>query len=253
MPPRATRASANAKEASAGAAAAAETPGSKRKRRSSQDSPLKVVLPSPSAIAKANNASISASPDKVIGDADHESKRQKLSLKIHVHGAEKPQEVKIEKEIEGALSKEIREGLSVVIARCEFGGPKAFADVQDIIHIFSENLLAPVLYPNPVPARSQFHLPVPPLPPHFPSHAIYNFCASLHSLLLEIEPHGGEAGLVAERWGLMQKTPQGGEWFTGAADAREVEKRKGKESSEHLLEKLAESGVAFGELRNAEE
>ncbi|WWC69449.1 uncharacterized protein I206_103388 [Kwoniella pini CBS 10737] len=231
MAPRSTRASATA--IATAQDAEIETPGSKRKRRSSQDSPLKVVLPSPSAIAKANPSTptstiTSISTEKVNGETDHDSKRQKLSLKIHLHAAEKPrEEVKVEEDIPGALSKEIREGLSVVIAR-----------------ICPE---ATVTYMGKASARAQFHLPVPPLPSHFPSHSIYNFCASLYSLLLEVEPQGSGEGLSAERWALIQKTPQAGEWFTGAADAREVQKRKAKEASGNLLEKLAENGDAFGE------
>ncbi|OCF54114.1 hypothetical protein L486_08308 [Kwoniella mangroviensis CBS 10435] len=259
MPPRSTR-SAN-KEA--------DTPGSKRKRRSSPESPLNVVLPSPASLPKL----ASASPEKVNGDVDHESKRQKLSLKINL-STEKPKDVKEEHPVDGALKKEIRESLSEVIAQMSVDLPPplnnilalwlppSFAQKEentlgyvlkqpsltwdqlvDTIHLFSENLLVPCQYPNPVPARAQFHLPVPPLPSHFPPHIIYNFCASMHSLLLEIEPKGGHDGVSIERWALTQKTPQAGEWFTSAVDSREVQKRKGKDGD--LLESLAAKGDSF--------
>ncbi|WWD01374.1 hypothetical protein V866_008317 [Kwoniella sp. B9012] len=108
MPPRSTR-SAN-KEA--------DTPGSKRKRRSSPGSPLKVVLPSPASLPKL----ASASPEKINGDVDHDSKRQKLSLKINLI-TEKPKDVKEEHPVDGALKKEIRESLSVVIAQMSVNLP----------------------------------------------------------------------------------------------------------------------------------
>nr|XP_019042668.1 hypothetical protein I302_08372 [Kwoniella bestiolae CBS 10118]OCF21598.1 hypothetical protein I302_08372 [Kwoniella bestiolae CBS 10118] len=259
MPPRSSRS----------AAKEAETPGSKRKRQSSPHSPLKVVLPSPSTLPKLS----SASPEKADGDVDHDPKRQRLSLKINLI-TEKPKDVKVDEVVEGAISKQTREALSKVIAQMAVNLPAplnnilalwlppSFAQNQentlgyvlkqpsltwdqlvDIIHLFSENLLVPCQYPNPVPARAQFHLPMPPLPSHFRPHIIYNFCASMHSLLLEIEPRVGNDGVFVERWALMQKTPQAGEWFTSAVDVREVQKRKGEESN--LLESMAERGDAF--------
>ncbi|WRT67150.1 uncharacterized protein IL334_004116 [Kwoniella shivajii] len=59
---------------------------------------------------------------------------------------------------------------------------------------------------------------------------------------MEIQPKNNENGMSAERWALMQKTPQVGDWFTSAVDARQVEKRKGTDLS--LLERLAE-GASF--------
>ncbi|WRT67151.1 uncharacterized protein IL334_004117 [Kwoniella shivajii] len=87
-----------------------DTPGSKRKRQASTDIPLKFVLSSPSSLAKAT----STSPQKTHGDSEHESKRQKLSLKLNVV-SEKPK--KIEEQAKGALDKTVRESLSVVIAQ----------------------------------------------------------------------------------------------------------------------------------------
>nr|XP_031862788.1 uncharacterized protein CI109_001800 [Kwoniella shandongensis]KAA5529860.1 hypothetical protein CI109_001800 [Kwoniella shandongensis] len=224
-----------------GSAREAEMPGGKRKRTPS----LKVVLPSPDSL----HAKI---------DGDHEPKRLRLSLKGKV---------------ETGLPRETRDALAVVISQMAINLPPPINNILtlwlppdfaqkeentlgyvlkqdsltwdqlvDIIHLFSENLLVPCQYPNPVPSRAQFHLPVPPLPPHFPSHGIYDFCAALHSLLLEVEPKGSASGFSAERWALVQKTPQGGEWFTSAVDPREVEKKKGEGS---LLETMAASGTQF--------
>ncbi|WWC90018.1 uncharacterized protein L201_004948 [Kwoniella dendrophila CBS 6074] len=102
MPPRSTR----------GAVKDAETPGSKRKRRTTPEPNLKVVLPSPSASSQA----ASTSPEKANGGVDHEVKRQKLSIKINLM-TEKPKQIEEEKDVQGALSKRIREGLSTVIAQ----------------------------------------------------------------------------------------------------------------------------------------
>lgn len=129
-------------------------------------------------------------------------------------------------------------------------------DVQDLLHVFSQNLLVPCAYPNPVPSLSQFHLPVPPLPSHYPPLVIYTFCASLHSLLLSIEPDGSGAGVDAERWALMQRTPgsSGGDWFTSSVDIRSIgdalEKENVKQESDDekgtLLERWAATGDKFG-------
>ncbi|WVQ70062.1 uncharacterized protein L199_008286 [Kwoniella botswanensis] len=231
MPPRSTR-SAN-KEA--------DTPGSKRKRRSSPESPHKVVLPSPASLTKL----ASASPEKINGDVDHDSKRQKLSLKINLI-PEKPKDVKEEHPVDGALKKEIRESLSVVIAQMSVNLPPPLNNISALwlppsFAQKEENTLGYVLkQPSLTWDQLVFHLPVPPLPSHFPPHIIYNFCASMHSLLLEIEPKGGHDGVSIERWALTQKTPQVGEWFTSAVDSREVQKRKVKDGD--LLENLAAKG-----------
>ncbi|WWD15930.1 hypothetical protein CI109_100354 [Kwoniella shandongensis] len=185
-----------------GSAREAEMPGGKRKRTPS----LKVVLPSPDSL----HAKI---------DGDHEPKRLRLSLKGKV---------------ETGLPRETRDALAVVISqfRSERGEHVGIRVETGFAHLGSTS----------VPSRAQFHLPVPPLPPHFPSHGIYDFCAALHSLLLEVEPKGSASGFSAERWALVQKTPQGGEWFTSAVDPREVEKKKGEGS---LLETMAASGTQF--------
>ena len=124
------------------------------------------------------------------------------------------------------------------------------------------NLLVPCAYPNPMPSLAQIHLPVPPLPSQFPPHIIYNFCVSLHSLMLQVEPGfevGARAGPSAERWALMQRTPgnsqagpNGGEWFTASVDMRSAERaydklrEEGGEVSGSLLETLAARGDRFG-------
>lgn len=135
---------------------------------------------------------------------------------------------------------------------------------QGVVHVFSENLLVPCSYPNPMPSLAQFHFPIPPLPSHYPPHIIYNFCASLHSLMLQIEPPSEAlAQPVGERWTLMQKTPSngsagqvGGEWFTASVDMRAAAVAKQKlgkdvdvETSGSLLEALAMQGDKFGESR----
>jgi len=102
---------------------------------------------------------------------------------------------------------------------------------------------------------------VSPLPSHFPPHIIYNFCASLHSLTLQIAPPLLKlAGAPAERWALMQKTPTngqaaliGGDWFTTSVDIRVAEearkKMKGDQEEEvrSLLEVIAGKGDKLGE------
>lgn len=132
--------------------------------------------------------------------------------------------------------------------------------------MFSENLLVPCAYPNPMPTLKNFNLPVPPLPSHLPPHVIYNFCASIHSLMRHIAPSNSNFSAAIDqdrlstkqqRWALMQKTPSshglvGGEWFTASVDLREAEsllKTVKKEDVENksLLEILAESGDKFGE------
>ncbi|WVQ78290.1 hypothetical protein IAT38_000375 [Cryptococcus sp. DSM 104549] len=175
---------------------------------------------------------------------------------------------KVLKEGEVALSEDVREGLATIIAQMAVSLPPPvngilglwlppdFKEVEentlgwvlkqdtltweelvDVIHLFSQHLLVPCQYPNPVPVRSAFNLPVPPLPPHFPPHAIYSFCASLHSLLLQLQPTGKPRGFDVERWALVQKTPQAGDWFSGVADSREGEKLK--EPGMSLVESLA--------------
>ncbi|KIR39372.1 hypothetical protein I307_06003 [Cryptococcus deuterogattii 99/473] len=99
-------------------------------------------------------------------------------------------------------------------------------ELVDTIHVFSENLLFPVRYPNPIPPRASFNIPPPPLPSHYPPHKIYNFCAALYGLLLDIQPVKDQfSHFRAERWALVQKTSQGGgEWFTGSVDNNEAAK-----------------------------
>jgi len=119
----------------------------KRKRRSSPSpapapTPLKVILPSPSSISHANGTHIGISPPKVNGDAEHEPKRQKISLKISPNGVRKspvPEEQEEVMEVEPEeeypaeeakqdqtelevskgrpLSKEIRGALALVISQ----------------------------------------------------------------------------------------------------------------------------------------
>ncbi|GMK59476.1 hypothetical protein CspeluHIS016_0800820 [Cutaneotrichosporon spelunceum] len=127
-----------------------------------------------------------------------------------------------------------------------------------IIHLFAEHLLLPASYPNPIPSLDRFHLPVPPLPSHFAPMAVYTFCRGLHALLLQVEEQiDGTAVDVkpTERWALMQKTPghglgtAGGDWFTSAADLREVEaarKRLNVKNGETLLSNLAAGDKKFG-------
>ncbi|OXG91217.1 hypothetical protein C345_01199 [Cryptococcus neoformans A2-102-5] len=99
-------------------------------------------------------------------------------------------------------------------------------ELVDVIHVFSENLLFPVRYPNPIPPRASFNIAPPPLPSHYPPHKIYNFCAALYGLLLDIQPAKDQSShFRAERWALVQKTSQGGgEWFTGSVDHNETAK-----------------------------
>ncbi len=116
----------------------------------------------------------------------------------------------------------------------------------------------PASYPNPIPSLDRFHLPVPPLPSHFAPMHVYSFCRGLHALLLQVEEQiGGTTPDIkpAERWALMQKTPghglgtAGGDWFTAAADLREVEaarKRMGVKNGETLLSNLAAGEKKFG-------
>ncbi|WVF72166.1 hypothetical protein IAT40_006978 [Kwoniella sp. CBS 6097] len=258
MPPRASR------ETRAAAKETVETPGSKRKRRPSTEVPLKVVLPSPSSLS----LSQSVSPTKPLATTNGipNVKRQKISLKVKAE-EQQPDEVP------GALSRDVRESLTTVIAEMALGLPPPLNSIlslwlppdftqqeentlgyvlkqpdltwnalADVIHVLSENLLVPCQYPNPVPARFQFHMPVPPLPSHLRPHGIYNFCASLYSLLVEIEPESTIAGGIdVERWALTQKTPQTGEWYTSAVDVRETAK-KGEAG---LLANIAESGSSF--------
>jgi len=115
-----------------------------------------------------------------------------------------------------------------------------------------------------MPSTSQFHLPVPTLPSHYPPHPIYAFCAGLYSVMAQIAPSDIAIGTSAERWGLMQKVPSApsgssvdqGDWFTAGVDAREVgglldklKKIQGESPSEgSLLEQLASAGDRFGML-----
>ncbi|WVQ98746.1 hypothetical protein IAU59_005877 [Kwoniella sp. CBS 9459] len=255
MAPRSTR------ETRSAAAQAVDTPGSKRKRRASAESPLKIVLPSPTSLSQPR------SPTKTLEDVNGtpDSKRQRISLKLK---SDEQQHV----DTLGALSEGIRESLITVIAQMALDLPPPLNNILtlwlppdfaqneentlgyalkqpdlsweklvDMVHVLSENLLVPCQYPNPVPARSQFHIPVPPLPAHLRPHGIYNFCASLYSLLLEVEPgSASDSGVHVERWALTQKTPQAGEWFTSAVDVREAAKR-GEAGS---MASIAESGYA---------
>lgn len=131
---------------------------------------------------------------------------------------------------------------------------------QATLHLFSKHLLLPGGYPNPVPSLARIHLPTPPLPSHFPTVAIYVFCAALHQLLLQVEPLADgtsslESTAPLERWTLMQKTPgnglghASGEWFTASADLREIEDAREKmrlPDDKTLLQTLAATGGKFG-------
>lgn len=137
------------------------------------------------------------------------------------------------------------------------------ADRQDTLHIFCKNLLVPCNYPNPLPPTSQFHLPVPTLPSHYPYHPIYSFCAGLHTLMVQIAPPDASASSDTERWGLVQKVPNqssmtvdNGDWFTAGVDPREVgslldklRKSQAREfkPDESLLARLASTGDRLGE------
>lgn len=132
---------------------------------------------------------------------------------------------------------------------------------QSTLHLFSEHLLLPCAYPNPVPSLARIHLPVPPLPSHFAPLTVYSFCRALHHLLLQVEAQIDESAPdvptgTQERWALMQKTPghglgtAGGDWFTTAADLREVEAARKKlklKNGDTLLATLAAGGDKFGE------
>jgi len=127
------------------------------------------------------------------------------------------------------------------------------------LHVFSENLLVPCAYPNPMPSLAQFHLPVPSLPSHYRPHIIYAFCAALHSILLQAEPGIQRAGVEGERWALMQRTAgtgqtPGGDWFTAAADMGLAEstwarfsRLDGGEDKSSLLEAYGALGDKFGQ------
>lgn len=135
------------------------------------------------------------------------------------------------------------------------------------MHLFAENLLEPCAYPNPMPPLSRLHLPPLVLPSHLYPHAIYNFCAALHPLLLRVEPaHEDDdetrskpraAEVDTERWALVQKIPgprgeSASEWFTAMVNGREVEalaKTNGIDGGEEggVLAKLAGEGRHFGE------
>lgn len=138
---------------------------------------------------------------------------------------------------------------------------RVYADKQDTLHVFCKNLLVPCNYPNPVPPVSQFHLPVPALPSHYPYHPIYSFCAGLHTLLVQTAPPDAKAGTDTERWGLVQKVPNqstktvdNGDWFTAGVDPREVgsllaKLRKSQTDVKpdgSLLAKLASTGDRLG-------
>ena len=95
-----------------------------------------------------------------------------------------------------------------------------------------------------MPPLDRFHLPVPPLASHYPPHAIYNFCASLHSLMARIQPSNLDAS-SSTRWALVQMTP-GGDVFTSPADPRMEDAAARKlDVDSTLLETLAESN-GFG-------
>lgn len=139
---------------------------------------------------------------------------------------------------------------------------QSLADVQDTLHVFCKNLLVPCNYPNPLPPTSQFHLPVPALPSHYPYHPIYAFCAGLHTLMIQIAPPDAVTGAAAERWGLVQKVPNqssltvdNGDWFTAGVDPREVgtllaKIRKAQTADvkpdESLMARLASTGDRLG-------
>ena len=118
----------------------------------------------------------------------------------------------------------------------------------DTLHLFAENLLVPCSYPNPMPSRAHFHAPLPPLPSYFRPHVIYNFCAGLHPLMLQIEP-GRSLDQAVERWALVQRIPQGGgaDWFTAPVDARQAEALLEKlPDATSVLEAYAAKGDMFG-------
>lgn len=119
-----------------------------------------------------------------------------------------------------------------------------------------------------MPPLSRLHLPPLVLPSVLYPHAIYNFCAALHPLMLRIEPaHDFQSGegvpplraaeVDTERWGLVQKIPgprgeSASEWFTTMVNGKEVEalaKTSGIDGSEEggVLAKLAGEGRHFGE------
>nr|ODN88029.1 hypothetical protein L203_03235 [Cryptococcus depauperatus CBS 7841] len=117
----------------------------------------------------------------------------------------------------------------------------------DVIHLFSENVLSPVRYPNPVPPRASFNIAPPPLPSQFPPHAIYNFCGILYSLLLKTEPITALSDhFAAERWALVQHTSRGVDWFTGAVDFREASKWLQTNKQKHLLKHMVSENQLGG-------
>jgi len=79
-----------------------------------------------------------------------------------------------------------------------------------------------------MPPLAYFHQSLPPLPSHFRPHVIYNFCQSLYTLMLQIEPQEKLDEKTAERWALVQRLPSSlhnntsaGDWFSSSADLRE--------------------------------
>lgn len=114
-----------------------------------------------------------------------------------------------------------------------------------------------------MPPTTQFHLPAPVLPSHYPHHPIYAFCAGLHTLMIQVAPIAIEIGTNTERWSLVQKVPnqssstvENGDWFTAGVDSREVDSLSAKlrktqsgdsDPAESLMAKLASTGDRLGE------
>ncbi|WVQ71703.1 hypothetical protein IAR50_001244 [Cryptococcus sp. DSM 104548] len=235
----------------------------KRKRRASQDTNIKVVIPAPGASLRGSKrAKLTVAEEGEDEDAEGEEDDGESE------DADGSEDETQHASAGTPLSQEVRQGLSSVIS--EMGKslpspldqvltiwlPPTFAKKKentlghllqqpsltweklDTIHLFSENLLVPVQYPNPIPARASFNLPQPPLPQRYPPHAIYNFCASLYDILLKVQPSASGGKFDAERWALMQKTTQGGEWFSGAVDVQEASKLVRREGHASLREAL---------------
>ncbi|ODN83159.1 hypothetical protein L202_01356 [Cryptococcus amylolentus CBS 6039] len=239
----------------------------KRKRRASQDTSIKVVIPAPGAsLRDSKRAKLAVAEEDGEGEDEDAEGELDVGASEDAHGSDAEQE---DAPAGTPLSQQVRQGLSSVIA--EMGKtlpspldkvltiwlPPTFAKKKentlghllqqpsltwetlvDTIHRFSENLLVPVQYPNPVPARASFNIPPPPLPQRYPPHAIYSFCASLYDILLNVQPAASGGKFDAERWALVQKTTQGGEWFSGAVDVQEASKLVRREGHSSLVDAL---------------
>ncbi|KAL1409706.1 hypothetical protein Q8F55_003702 [Vanrija albida] len=258
---------------------------SKRKRRTSAD-----------AAASASPSTSLAAADPAAANGEPDNKRQRVSLrsangKTEAIAEESTEGGSVPEPVPGRLlSKQVREAIAVVVAQMatrlpppannvlSFYLPPNYTQKEentighllkqdnltwetlvDTLHNFSEHILSPGSpggYPNPVPSRACIHLPVPPLPSHYPPAPLYTFCAALHQLLLQVEPNAdGSSPLEApsERWALVQRTPgqglgaAGGEWYTSPADLREIEAVRAKlKLDKPLLESLAAEGRKFG-------